>query len=73
MKSTFLVSKDLICLCNKYIAACRYGISLLVFNSKSYSFDSLLSFASCRVEHSKRNSIPIRAPMHYSPDVIEMT
>ena len=49
MKSTFLLSKGLLCLYDKWLLVdmvdnmvdCRYGISILVFNSTSHSFAAL--------------------------------
>ena len=42
------------------MVACRYEISLLVFNSRWHLTRSLHSLASYRVKHSRRNSIPTR-------------
>ena len=41
------------------MVACRYGISLLVFNSTSHSFAALTN--ELKVENSKRNSTSTRA------------
>ena len=48
------------------MVACRYGISLLVFNSTSHSFAALTRELSNRVKHSKRNSISTSAHVLYS-------
>ena len=50
------------------MVACRYGISLLVFNSTSHSFAALTRELSNRVKHSKRNSIYTSAHV-YIPSI----
>ncbi|CAH3161982.1 unnamed protein product [Pocillopora meandrina] len=54
IKSTFLVSEGLLCLYDKkklYVVACRYGTSLLVFNSTSHSLPTLFR------KHSKKDRV----------------
>ena len=67
IESTFLVSKGLLCLYEKHntcMVACRYEISLPVFNSTSHSFAALTRELS--VKHSRRNSISTRAHVLFS-------